>query len=144
MKDGPGVTVRLLLLDLVSRVVTGPRPSSVEREVLREQMRLLGFRRTVRGHILRGMCDGDGTRGGPMILAPALGGLFSMAVDAADLVVGHDILATGSWEPHIVAFYTRFLRSGMTVVDVGANIGFHALHAGYRVGHEGRVLAFEP
>jgi FkbM family methyltransferase len=48
------------------------------------------------------------------------------------------------WEPHIVAWCARFLRPGMTVVDVGANIGFHALHAACRVGPEGRVLAFEP
>jgi FkbM family methyltransferase len=36
------------------------------------------------------------------------------------------------------------LRSGMTVVDVGANIGFTALLAAVRVGTEGKVIAFEP
>ena len=36
------------------------------------------------------------------------------------------------------------LRPGMTVVDVGANIGFTALTAAKRVGPSGRVLAFEP
>ena len=36
------------------------------------------------------------------------------------------------------------LRPGMTVVDVGANIGFTALTAAKRVGPSGRVIAFEP
>lgn len=36
------------------------------------------------------------------------------------------------------------LRSGDIVVDVGANVGFHALHWAKRVGSSGRVLAFEP
>ena len=42
------------------------------------------------------------------------------------------------------AFVNRFLRSGDTFIDVGANIGLFALIAANRVGKRGRVFAFEP
>ena len=38
----------------------------------------------------------------------------------------------------------RFVRAGATVVDVGANIGYNAIHAARLVGHRGRVFAVEP
>lgn len=134
----------MLLLELVSRLVVGRRILPSEREALRGQVRLLGFRKTARGYLWRAVGDGAQARDGLVVIAPALGGLFPIAVDVADLLLGQEILTTGSWEPHIVAFYARYLRAGMTVVDVGANIGFHALHAACRVGQQGRVLAFEP
>ncbi len=40
-------------------------------------------------------------------------------------------------------FVSRFLRLGETMVDVGANIGVHALAASRVVGGRGRVLAIE-
>lgn len=140
----PGVLGRMVLLDVVSRLVAGRGLLGQEKEALRGQVRLLGFRKTARGHILRSLGDGRQPEGGLTVLAPAMDGLFTLAVDAADLVVGQEVLAAGAWEPHIAAFYARFLRPGMTVVDVGANIGFHSLHAACRVGPGGRVLAFEP
>ena len=36
------------------------------------------------------------------------------------------------------------IRPGMTVIDVGANIGLFTLAAAHRVGPQGRVFAFEP
>jgi len=36
------------------------------------------------------------------------------------------------------------IRPGMTVVDVGANIGVYAEYFSHRVGKQGRVYAFEP
>jgi FkbM family methyltransferase len=38
----------------------------------------------------------------------------------------------------------RYLRRGMTFVDVGANVGYYTLMAASLVGAEGKVLAFEP
>jgi FkbM family methyltransferase len=49
----------------------------------------------------------------------------------------------GVWEPNIAAFYRRTLRPGDVVVDVGANVGVHALLAGHLVGPAGRVHAIE-
>jgi len=42
------------------------------------------------------------------------------------------------------AFVGRFLRSGMTVLDVGAHHGIYTLLASKLVGSSGRVVAFEP
>jgi FkbM family methyltransferase len=40
--------------------------------------------------------------------------------------------------------FRRLVRQGMTVFDVGANLGVYTLLAAARVGPEGRVHAFEP
>lgn len=50
----------------------------------------------------------------------------------------------GVSEPELFAFYEGFLKTGMKVVDAGANIGLHTLFFAKRVGPEGRVYAFEP
>ncbi len=49
----------------------------------------------------------------------------------------------GLRDPSLEKFFA-LLCPGMTVVDVGANIGFTALTAAGRVGGSGRVIAFEP
>lgn len=47
-------------------------------------------------------------------------------------------------EPKIFNFLHRYLKEGMTYVDVGANIGVYTLFAAKRVGTRGKVFAFEP
>jgi FkbM family methyltransferase len=47
-------------------------------------------------------------------------------------------------EPGPVALFKKLVRRGLTVVDVGANIGIYSLHAARIVGGEGRVHSFEP
>ena len=41
-------------------------------------------------------------------------------------------------------FVNRTVRQGMTVVDVGANVGLYSALSGHLAGPEGRVIAFEP
>lgn len=48
------------------------------------------------------------------------------------------------FEPLEIAFEERFLKPGMTVLDIGAHHGYHTLLASLRVGGQGRVFAFEP
>ena len=43
-----------------------------------------------------------------------------------------------------VGFFERYLQQGDFVLDIGANIGFHTIHASNIIGKEGRVFAFEP
>lgn len=43
-----------------------------------------------------------------------------------------------------IAFIRKAVRPGMTVLDVGANIGFYTLLFSKLVGKEGHVIAFEP
>lgn len=49
----------------------------------------------------------------------------------------------GVWEPAITAIYRAALKPGDVVVDIGANVGTHALLAAHLVGPTGRVHAVE-
>lgn len=53
-------------------------------------------------------------------------------------------LLLGGFESSETKFVGRFLRSGMTVLDIGAHHGFYTLLASKLIGPKGRVLAFEP
>jgi len=63
-------------------------------------------------------------------------------IDAADYA-GREI-PEGRFENFEFAFVSRFLRQGMTVLDVGAHHGFYTLLASICVGPHGKVFAFEP
>jgi FkbM family methyltransferase len=76
-------------------------------------------------------------------------------VEALGLVHGHQMwfgpgsecyfdMTHGRWEPGVTRLVEAMLKPGMTVVDVGAHIGYFALLAARRVGPAGRVYAFEP
>ena len=60
-----------------------------------------------------------------------------------DLAVGR-LVAAGTWEPGVAATFRRLLRPGMTVLDLGANIGFFTMLAARLVGPIGLVTAVEP
>lgn len=49
-----------------------------------------------------------------------------------------------SFENAEMRFVQKFLRTGMTVVDVGAHHGLYTLLASKGVGRQGKVIAFEP
>jgi FkbM family methyltransferase len=52
---------------------------------------------------------------------------------------------TRSFERHAeLELFLSFVKPGMTVLDVGANLGMYSLTAAKRVGPSGRVFAFEP
>jgi FkbM family methyltransferase len=53
-------------------------------------------------------------------------------------------LKDGNFESAEVAFVSRFLKPGMTVLDIGAHHGLYTLLASRRVGRTGKVVAFEP
>lgn len=53
-------------------------------------------------------------------------------------------LLDGNFENSELRFVQRFLKPGMTVLDIGANQGLYTLLASKLVGTEGRVLAVEP
>jgi FkbM family methyltransferase len=53
-------------------------------------------------------------------------------------------LRLGQFETAELAFVQRFLRRGMTVLDLGAHYGLYTLLASKRVGSRGQVIAFEP
>jgi FkbM family methyltransferase len=64
-------------------------------------------------------------------------------VDSRDMI-GREILRQGCWEWETYHFLESWLKPGMTVIDVGANVGQYSLLASAGVGAGGRVRALEP
>jgi FkbM family methyltransferase len=54
------------------------------------------------------------------------------------------LMWAGSYERELVKLFKRVLAPGMTVVDLGANIGYFSVLAAGLVGNTGQVHAFEP
>lgn len=53
-------------------------------------------------------------------------------------------LFLGQWEPDVVDYLRRTVQPGMTVLDIGANIGIYTLICAKQVGAGGVVHSFEP
>ena len=70
-------------------------------------------------------------------------GDYQLFADANDLAVGRHALA-GAYDPYLTNILRKFLKPGMGMIDIGANIGVFALLAAARVGDAGYVLAVEP
>jgi FkbM family methyltransferase len=51
---------------------------------------------------------------------------------------------SGTYEPGFYRAFTERIGPGMTVLDIGAHVGFFAIGAARRVGPRGKVYAFEP
>lgn len=67
---------------------------------------------------------------------------FTVTLDLSDYIQRQIYL--GTFEPAESRITGRWLRPGMTFVDVGANVGYFTLLASSLVGARGRVLAMEP
>ncbi|MBI4373194.1 MAG: FkbM family methyltransferase, partial [Candidatus Omnitrophica bacterium] len=78
--------------------------------------------------------------GTPLPYRLPYGSRWLLGRDAIDYL----LFSTGDWEPEVWRFVDRFLRQGMTMLDVGAHHGFYTLLASKCVGSEGKVFAFEP
>jgi len=63
---------------------------------------------------------------------------------ATDWIIGRSLDLYGEFSEGEVALFAQMLKPGMTVVDVGANIGAHTVYFATAVGARGRVFAFEP
>jgi len=50
----------------------------------------------------------------------------------------------GSYEEETTKLFSEILKEEMTVLDLGANIGYYSLLAGKQIGEKGKVFAFEP
>lgn len=55
-----------------------------------------------------------------------------------------DIFLRGVWEKKVTRFAASKIRPGMTVLDIGADIGYYSLLFSKLVGNTGKVFAFEP
>jgi FkbM family methyltransferase len=68
---------------------------------------------------------------------------FSIFASNDDLAVGHHVVS-GGYEPKIAEIFNRHVKSGMAVVDIGANIGYFTMLLASLVGPSGLVVAVEP
>lgn len=59
-------------------------------------------------------------------------------------IVTSVLLTQGEWFEQEMEFWRDRIQPGMTVIDVGANVGVYTLSAAQRVGTTGRVIAVEP
>jgi FkbM family methyltransferase len=71
-------------------------------------------------------------------------GVFKLFVDTRDIGFACQLLLEGFWEPELTLCVARYLRPGMTAIDVGANYGYYTLLMGELVGAEGSVYSVEP
>lgn len=65
-------------------------------------------------------------------------------LDTNDLHMSIHMLENGVWEPQIRKIICASLNKDGVYVDVGANIGLHAVYAAGLVGSKGKVYAIEP
>ena len=68
----------------------------------------------------------------------------TMYVPKGDKFVGASLIAYGEFSPGEWRFLVNLLEPGMTVLDIGANIGALTLPLAQQVGIIGSVYAFEP
>jgi FkbM family methyltransferase len=54
------------------------------------------------------------------------------------------ILMGGHWETNVDRILCAYVKPGMRVLDIGANMGYYAVKLGTKVGPGGTLIAFEP
>lgn len=74
------------------------------------------------------LCDGS-----VLVLPPSLNSITTYA-----------ILEQEAWFEKEVGFFAAYLRPGMNVLDIGANLGVYAIPLARKVGPSGQVFAYEP
>lgn len=71
-------------------------------------------------------------------------GEFKMYVRLDDWAVGARIAVRRAYEEHVTRVIRTFLRPGVVVLDIGANVGYYTLLSAARISDTGKVIAFEP
>jgi FkbM family methyltransferase len=67
-----------------------------------------------------------------------------MVLDLSDVGISHELLLTGVHEAESTKQIRREIKSGMTILEIGANIGYYSLIEAQLVGEKGKIYAFEP
>ncbi len=67
-----------------------------------------------------------------------------MLVYSGDMIVMPHLINIGMNEPHVTRTLVSLTRPGDVFVDVGANVGYFSVLAGWRTYPDGQVWSFEP
>jgi FkbM family methyltransferase len=67
-----------------------------------------------------------------------------MLLDPADTGLSRDLILFGTRERLQTALVKKWLKPSMTIVEVGANIGYYALMEASFIGENGKIYAIEP
>jgi FkbM family methyltransferase len=65
-------------------------------------------------------------------------------VNTDDRGIGPWIILGGTWENFVDDILCAYVRPGMTILDVGANMGYYTVKLGVLIGPTGQLHAFEP
>jgi FkbM family methyltransferase len=66
-----------------------------------------------------------------------------MYLDTRDIIISPHLLLDGYWEPWITNVLLGELKSGMNIIEIGSNVGYYSLIISSKIGHTGRLFAFE-
>lgn len=69
---------------------------------------------------------------------------YKMILDLKDRGITRELMFYGTREKDHIICLKEELREGMTVLDIGANLGYYSVMLGKMVGKKGRVYAVEP
>ncbi|WP_445636139.1 Methyltransferase FkbM domain-containing protein [Nostoc sp. DSM 114161] len=75
---------------------------------------------------------------------PFEGDLIMAVEPSLRSIVTSVLITEQDWFEKEMEFWRNTIQPGMTVIDVGANVGVYTFSAALKVGSEGRVLAVEP
>lgn len=67
-----------------------------------------------------------------------------VVLDTNDLGLTMHMIEHGEWEPHVRQIIRASISEGGSYIDVGSNIGLHAMYAAKLVGEQGTVVCCEP
>ena len=70
--------------------------------------------------------------------------MFDIVCLKSDASLTPCLTRDGYWEAWITSWFTRWIRPGMTVLDIGANCGYYTMLFENLVGRHGAVVAYEP
>lgn len=93
-------------------------------------------------HAIRAQCKSQ-YLGKNQILCRVLGNK-KMFVIGDDLGFSPHMIMEGYWEYWLTEYFAKNIKSGDTVLDIGANLGYYSILAADLVGSSGRVVAVEP
>jgi FkbM family methyltransferase len=69
---------------------------------------------------------------------------LKLYVDTRDVTLAPHLLLDGMWEAWVTEAVKKFVKPGMRIADIGANVGYYSTLMGRIVGPGGWIHSFEP